>query len=240
MTDRPTDDSSGDRSDDDAPIEPEVVRRRGAAARKRRPGDVPPVPSHEPEPGRSVGAAGSVFRIGCILLTTLGVLEVFVASQLVLDPDGARCTAAQFAVDAANDDDEDFNDVTLPDDAEDAGDIACDDAIALAAAIPSDEGEEADGTFPAASSFSTQGLIISGLGIGHAVTGFLTLRTRRKPFRTAALVFIAFGLFLPALGIISLVILAFAVYALLFSADAKAIFGGGSGFLRPRFPPASG
>ena len=47
------------------------------------------------------------------------------------------------------------------------------------------------------------------------------------------------GILLPVLGIISLLALAFVVFALAFSRDAKALWGGGS-FLRPRPRPAPG
>jgi hypothetical protein len=38
-------------------------------------------------------------------------------------------------------------------------------------------------------------------------------------------------------NILLLAIAGFVVFALVFSADAKAIFGSGPGFLRPRMPP---
>ena len=179
--------------------------------------------------------------MGCLLLTGLGVIELFFASQLVFDPDGARCTAARYEIEQANDDDESFNDVDLPEGIEDPGDIECDEAIALAGDIPDDEDEPADGTFTEASTFRTQGFLVTVLGLGHGLSGFFTLRTRKRRVRTVALVFIAFGLLLPVLGIITMIAFAFIIFALVFSADAKAIFGdvGRGGFLRPRVPPAS-
>lgn len=236
MTDQPT--------GDEGPIKPEVVRR-GAAARKRRPepeagdaeADATPTPTPTDRPVRV--ATGRVFRMGCVLLIAVGGLELFVASTFGLDPDEARCKAARLAIDEANDDDEEFNDVALPEGADDADDLNCSQAIDLAGQIPPEEDEEADGTFTEASAFRTQGLIFGALGIAHGVTGFLTLRTRRKAIRTAALIFAAIGILVPVLGIVSLLTLAFVVFALAFSTDAKAIFGGGSGFLRPRVPPAS-
>lgn len=237
MTDKPTDDAG----DDEGPITPEVVRKgRGAAARKRKVGDPVPVPDAPTADGPAGRATGTIFRMGCIMLVALGALELFVASQLVLDPDQARCSAARFRIDGANDDDEDFNDVDLPEGVDDVDDLPCGDAIELAGGIPADEDDEPDGTFPEASTFRTQGLFITGLGLAHGVAGFLTLRTRRRPFRTAALVSAALGILLPVLGLISLLLLAFVVFALAFSADAKAIFGSGPGFLRPRAPRAPG
>jgi hypothetical protein len=171
-----------------------------------------------------------------MLLIALGAMELFVASQFVLDPVEARCRAARFQVESALDDDEEFNDPDMPEGVDEADDLDCDDAIRLAGAIPEDEDDEPDGTFPDSGTFRTQGIIITTVGLGHAVTGFLTLRTRQRWARVAALVFAAVGLLFPVLGLISLVVLAFAVFALAFSADAKAIFGPGSGFFRPRVP----
>lgn len=236
MTDKPTDDQPAD----EGPITPEVMRR-GAAARKRRPapgapgGDAPPVPER---PVRT--ATGTLFRVGCLLLVVLGAFELFLASQLVLDPDDARCTAARFRINDANDDDEDFNDVDLPEGDDDADDLPCAEAIELAGQVPDDEDTEPDGEFTEASTFRTQGIFVSALGLAHAAGGFFTLRTRRKAIRTATLVAVAVGIFLPVLGIISMLLLAFAVYALVFSNDAKSIFGQAGGFLRPRPPRASG
>jgi hypothetical protein len=85
-----------------------------------------------------------------------------------------------------------------------------------------------------------QGIIVTVLGLGHGLSGFFTLRTRKRLARTIALVFIGVGLLFPVLGIISMLALAFVVFALVFSADARAIFGdrGRGGLLRPRVPPA--
>jgi len=270
--DQPSKPESSKPKSSDEPITPEVIDgggsgatgptgRRGAAARKRRPGaaggdvgdlsdlsggsgsgsgsgDDGPVP-----PGRPVRpATGRFFRAGCLVLAALGVIELFFAAQLVLDPDDARCTAAKFEIDEANDpdDDETFDDVDLPEGEEDADDLECEQAIVLAGDIPDDEDEPADGEFTEASTFRTQGIIIAVLGLGHSLSGFFTLRTRAKKIRTAALVFTALGLFLPILGIFSVVALVFIIYALVFSADAKAIFGpvgsGGGGLFRPRPP----
>jgi hypothetical protein len=171
-----------------------------------------------------------------MLLTLLGVLELGVAAPLVFDPDQAQCTAARFRIDDAIDDDEDFNDVDLPEGANEADDIACADAVELAGQVPTDEDEEADGTFPDPSAFRTQGLIVSVLGIAHGVAGFITLRTRSRAWRTAALVLAALGLLFPVLAIISMLLVAFVVYALAFSRDSKELFGVGGGFLRPRLP----
>lgn len=232
---------------DEGPITPEVVRR-GASARKRRVGgqaagdgpapDDSAAPTPRPVRGR---ATGTMFRMACLLLVGLGVLEVFLGATRVSDPAGARCDAARFSIDGANDDDEDFNDVDLPEGVEDADDddLDCEDAIALAADIPEDEDEEADGVYPGESTFRTQGLVIAGLGLAHGLAGFFTLRTRKRVVRNFALATAAVAIFLPLLGIVSLALTLFVVFGLAFSADAKAMFPpdpNRPGLFRPRPP----
>jgi hypothetical protein len=242
-----------DPDDVDGPITPEVVKGRGAAARKRRGGE--PTDGDAADLGDLSGAGdargpddaapagtgrpGTMVRIGCMVLVALGLMQVFLGGQWALDPDAARCTSARLAIDTANDDDEDFNDVTVPDDVDEVEDLDCDQAIELAGAIPDEEDEEADGEFTGASTFLTQGIGIAVIGLAQAVSGLLVLRTRKRLFRNIALGAAAAGILLPVLGIVSLLALAFAVFGLAFSRDAKAIWGGGS-FLRPRPRPEPG
>jgi hypothetical protein len=238
--------------DVDGPITPEVVKGRGAAARKRRGGE--PTDGDAADLGdlsRSAGDGpddgapadgrrlGTWVRGGAMVLIALGLMQLFLGAQWALDPDAARCTSARLAIDTANDDDEDFNDVTLPDDVDEVEDLDCDQAIDLAGAIPDEEDEEADGEFTGASTFRTQGIGITVIGLAQAVFGGLVLRTRKRVFRNIALGTAAAGILLPVLGIISLLALAFVVFALAFSRDAKALWGGGS-FLRPRPRPEPG
>jgi hypothetical protein len=238
VNDKPTDGPTDEPGGDEGPITPEVVRGRGAAARKRRPAGEPPEPEHVPGAADASPSGGryAIFHLGCMAITLLGVLELAIATPLVLDPEQARCTAARFRIDQAIDDDEDFNDVALPEGAEEADDVECADAIELAGQVPDDEDEEPEGTFPEESAFRTQGLIVSALGLAHGVVGFLTLRTRSRAWRTGALGLAALGLLFPVLAIISMVLVAFVVYALAFSRDSKELFGVGGGFLRPRMP----
>jgi hypothetical protein len=222
---------TNDTPGDEGPITPEVVRR-GASSRKRRPGQPGDGPAPDDSPAPSPGrpgrgqASGKVFRTACILLIGIGVIEVFLGATRVSDPDAARCTSARFDIDAAIDDDEDFNDVVLPEGVEDADDddLDCDEAIALAGDIPADEDEAADGEFAAASTFRTQGIVLTGLGLAHGLAAFFTLRTRHRTARNLALVTAAAGIFLPILGVVSLIGMLFVVYGLAFSADAKALF----------------
>lgn len=241
-----TEDAKPTDGDDEGPITPEVVRR-GAAGRKRRtgPGADGPAPDDEPvpTPGRPVRrSTGRIFRMGCLLLVGVGVVEVVIGATRVADPEAARCTAARFDLDAALDDEEDFNDVELPAGDEEADDLDCADAVALAAEIPTDEDEAADGIYPDAGTFRNQGIVLAVLGLAHGLTGFFTLRTRQRRIRNAALVTAAVGIFIPILGIVSLAGMIFVAYALAFSADAKALFPpdpNRPSLLQRRPPPAS-
>lgn len=249
MTDQHDPDGTGDDADAaDGPITPEVVRPRGAAARKRRGadpagGEPADLSDLDPTAGRATGAPapggrpGTMVRFAAMALVAMGLMQLFIGAQWALSPDSIRCSFARLAIDDANDDDEDFNDVPLPDDAEDAGDVACDEAITLAGAIPADEDDEPDGEFDAESVFRTQGIGMIVVGLAQVPAGFLVLRTLKRVVRNIALGTAAAGMLLPALGILTLAAMAFVVFGLAFSRDAKAIWGGGT-FLRPR--PSSG
>jgi hypothetical protein len=76
------------------------------------------------------------------------------------------------------------------------------------------------------------------VGLAQVVTGMLLLRTLRRGHRTAALAAAAAGILL-GLGVLSLAAVAFVVFALVFSRDAKATWGAGS-LMRPRPPAEAG
>jgi hypothetical protein len=225
----------------EGPITPEVVRRRGASARKRRlGGDVGaaadgPAPDDGPPPrptrtGRP--ADGRTFRRGCTVLTAVGVLVLVNGVTLVAGPASVRCDSARRAVESALDDDEDFNDVALPEgtDTDEIDDLDCDQAIDLAGQIPDDEDEEPSGDFVAESTIRNFGLVYSGVGIVLGALGFLLLRRQTRTLRTAALAVTVVSTLLvaPALTLgglpIGLLMVVFVIYALGFSADAKALF----------------
>lgn len=163
----PTDPPGDDPTADDGPITPEVVdgggpssgNRRGAAARKRRggpagagaggfggggggAGDVP-VPD-----APAVMGSGFVFRAGCILLAGFGALVLFLAAPQVADPAGTRCTAARSLIEDTIDNDDDWDDIDLPEgvtDGDDVDDLDCEEAIALADTVPVDEDDSTCG-----------------------------------------------------------------------------------------------
>jgi hypothetical protein len=246
VTDQPTDDDQG-------PITPEVVRpKRGAAGRKRKATLGEPIPAAsvdadadadgDPATGTDGGtppgtrrSTGTMFRAGCLLLVALGVLQLLtVGVPYTFSTDSVRCTGARGAIDAANDDDDDFNDVDLPEGVEDADDVPCDEAIELAGNIPEDEDDEPSGEFISEQFIRTQGIIILIVSVVAAATGVVLLRTRDRRVRIVAFVCCALGILFPLLGFAALLGYGFVVFAIGFSNDARTIFGQGTGFLRPR------
>jgi hypothetical protein len=182
-------------------------------------------------------ATGTIFRAGCLLLVALGVIQiVMIGFPYMFSSDSVRCTGARNTIEAANDDDDDFNDVSLPEGVDEVDDIPCDEAVELAANIPEEEDEEPSGEFISAGAIRNQGIAFTAVSLAMVATGIILLRTRDRRARIAALVLCALGILVPLLQLISLVGFAFVVFALAFSSDAKAIFGQGFGFFRPRPP----
>jgi hypothetical protein len=239
--------------DDEGPITPEVVRR-GAAGRKRRviPGTEPdgPAPDDGPAPipgrlGRGV-PTGRIFHMAAMLLVGVGVLELVLAVPAVYDPAAARCASARNAIEVANDNDDSFDDVDLPEAAEDADDVECDEALALAGRIPDDEDDEpaADAEYGVTeSAIVVQSSIFAVHGVISGIVGFLLRRRPTRMLRNGALALVAIAVLpLTQLGIIGLALIVFLVYGLGFSADAKALFPrhpDAPSLFRPRPPAAS-
>jgi len=229
--------------EDEGPVTPEVIdgggpARRGASARKRRlggaaGGDGGPAPDDEaPRPGRPVRAAdGRTFRRGCTVLTAVGVLVLVNGVALAANPASVRCDSARRAIESAHDDDQDFNDV-LPEgtDTDEIDDLECDEAIGLAGQIPEDEDEEPSGDFVAESTIRNFGLLYTGVGIVLGVLGFMLLRKRTRTLRTVVLAVTVLTTLVvaPALTLaglpIGLAMVVYVIYAVGFSADAKALF----------------
>lgn len=252
MTDEtPTDGEAAD----DGPITPEVVKR-GASARKRRVGQGAdgPAPDDEPvpAPGRPLRAAtGRTFARGCTVLAGLGILVMVNGVFLAADPAGVRCDSARRTVESALDDDEEFNDVDLPEgtDADELDDLDCDVAIELAGQVPTDEDDEPSGDWITEGAIRNYGLVYAGAGVALGVVGFLLLRGRTRPLRTAALVLTVVGVLVlaPAMTLaglpLGLPMAVYVIFALGFSADAKAMFPpdpNRPGLFRPRPPRAAG
>jgi hypothetical protein len=161
------------------------------------------------------------------VLGVLGALGVALGASTASDPAQGRCAQARTVLEDESDD-EDF----------DADDVECDQAIADAVALAAadTDGEDEVDEIASESTIRTFGLIIAGIGVVQLVGALLTIRTRSKGARLVALIGTGVGIVFSPLGLIGIPILGFVVYALLFSADARAVFGepGGPRMFRPR------
>jgi hypothetical protein len=177
-----------------------------------------------PEPAAPAATArpvGRTVRIGCIVLIAIGALGLFVGFSLVSDPDGARCAQARAIL-------EDEEEV------EDGGEVECDAAIPQAAELAEADDDVAE--VLSESAVRTQGWILGAIAALQIVGAVVTLRTRSKAARLAALIGAGLGIVFSPLGLLAILPLGFAVYAILFSGDARAVFGdpGGPRMFRPR------
>lgn len=178
------------------------------------------VPSTESD----AGPAGfpTLVRAGCIALVALGGVSAMLAGPSLLTPDSVRCSFARQVVDEATTDDKGWNDIDIG--GRDPDDLDCAEAVTLAEQIPEKEDSEESLSVPDESAIRLRGFFAVLVGIGQVATGFLTLRHRRRPLRTAALVFASLGIVFPVLGIISVVLLVFVAYAIGFSAASQQVW----------------
>jgi hypothetical protein len=167
---------------------------------------------------------GNVVAVASILLVLTGIVLFSLSVPRVVDPDSWVCTMSRVAVDDANDDDDAWNDVDL-DGAESADDLSCDDAIALADSIPTSEDGDETLTVSSAGATRAFGIVAALLGLVQVVGGLGTAMTRSFVYRRVAITGAIVGLIAPVLGFLSLVIIAFVIWALLFSRTAKQIWG---------------
>jgi hypothetical protein len=176
-----------------------------------------------PGDGGQRPAVAPVIRAGCLALSMLGAVSLFLATPAIVNPDGIQCSLARTFIEDANDDGRRFNDVDTGGREVDA--LSCDEALALADGIRTDE-EDVDRTasVPSGSLIRNRGILSAIVAIGQGVTGFLTLTTLRRRARTAALVFVALGVVVPVLGLVSVAVLGFVIYAIAFSAPSRALW----------------
>lgn len=186
--------------------------------------DTPPADDPVPEPAPPAGRPpGRTVRVGCMVLAVLGALGLFFGFSLVSDPDGARCTQARAIL-------EDEEAV------EDADDLDCDDALAQAAELDAADPDDDVAEVLSESAARTQGWLFGVIAAVQVVGAVLTMRTHAKRARLVALVGAGLGILFPAVGLLAILPLGFVVYAIFFSADARAVFGdpGGPRLFRPR------
>jgi hypothetical protein len=167
---------------------------------------------------------GNVVAVASILLVVTGIVLFSLSVPRVIDPENWVCTVSRVSIDDANDDDDTWNDVDLGD-AESADDLSCDEAVALADSIPTSE--DGDDTLVVSSVGATRnfGIVAALLGLVQVVGGLGTAMTRSSNYRRVAITGAIIGLIAPVLGFLSLVIIAFVIWALLFSRTAKQIWG---------------
>ncbi|QGG94616.1 hypothetical protein [Actinomarinicola tropica] len=186
------------------------------------------------EPTRARAVAGppklaSIVGAGAAVLLLNGLLFTLVALPPSLDIDAARCTTARTEIEAANDNDEDYDDVQL--DVDDVDDLACDDAVALAEQIPLEdpadveEGDEVDTVWiPSTGELRFQLTAILAFGFAQVTGGVLVLVRGRRWMRNVSVAAAALGLVFPVFGLASMVAAAFVVYALVFSRQSKELW----------------
>ena len=174
-----------------------------------------PAPQPSARPPRPVGR---LVRIGCMVLAFMSLFLLFAGGSFVSDPEGVRCADARAAIE--NEDDAD--DV-------DADDIECDAAVAQGVDIE-------DANIRTESEARTQGFVFLAVGVLQLGGAIATMRTLSKRARIVALVGAGISIILPVLGFLTILVSAFVVYAIFFSADARAVFGepGGPRLFRPR------
>jgi hypothetical protein len=166
-----------------------------------------------PEPvRRRAGRPGRLVRMGCAVLALNALLLLYAGGSFLSDPAGVRCADARAAIE---DDDEDV----------DAEDISCEQAIPRALDLE-------DSNIRTESAARTQGIVFVVIAVFQLAGAVLSLRTLSKRARLLALVGAGFGIVLPVLGLLTIAVMAFVVYAIFFSADARGVFGEPSG---PRF-----
>jgi hypothetical protein len=192
----------------------------------------PDEPAPEPAPTRPARPLGRTVRIGLFTLGLLGLLATILGVLTATNPDQGVCASARAELQDANGEDGEDGEVELDDDAID--DLECEDAIAQAETLE-------DVSLPSEATYRTSGTLGVVVGLAQLVGALWTLRTMQKRARMVALVGTGLGIIIlgTLLFPIGIVLFGFVVYAILFSADARAVFGdpGGPRLFRPRAAP---
>src|SRR5581483_9784165 len=162
--------------------------------------------------GRSAGRLPPVIRGACLLLMVSGLMSLAFSLPVVADPSSAKCHLTRSWIDQANTDKKEWNNV-------DTGgrkpkDLPCDEAVRLADGLRIKEKDPSKtATVPSDGALRFQNVAAALLGVGQGVGGFFVMRTLSRQARNMALGFSGAGIVLQVLGIISLGVFAFVVYA---------------------------
>ncbi len=173
---------------------------------------------------KPLGRWSNVVGYACIGLVLVGIVLFSASVPRIIDPEAWICSMSRAAIDDANEDDDTWNDVDLGE-AASADDLTCDDAVRLAGGIPTSE--DGDDTLTVASPSTTRSFAMVGaaLGLLQVVGGLGTAVTHSRAFRRVAISSAIVGLIAPVLGILSLLLIGFVIWAITFSPTAKQIWG---------------
>ena len=152
----------------------------------------------------------------------VGAVSVMFSLPVMLNPASARCQLSRAYIEQANKDKKEWNNVET--DRPKAKDVPCADAVRLAQQIPLNEKGTKKVTVPSESALKTQNTIAAVMGAGQAVSGFYLIRSLSRWSRNAALGFSAAGIILQILGILSLGVFVFVVYAFTFSPAGRELW----------------
>jgi hypothetical protein len=174
-------------------------------------------------PPPTINRPPTVIRLACILLMVLGFGSVAISLTPAANAAGARCNVSRDRIDRANTDKRPWNDVDTA--GRKTKDLPCSDAIALVGRIRLSEKGTGHESAPSESAVRIQGFFGIVLGLGQGISASLVLRGQNRTARNCAVAFSAFGIVFPVLGPISWATALFVIYALMFSAPAKRLWG---------------
>jgi hypothetical protein len=152
----------------------------------------------------------------------VGAVSVMFSVPIVLGPAKAQCTLSRTWLDDANTDKKDWNNVDTG--GQKAKDVPCPDAVRLAEQVPTNEKGTKKIRVPSESALQIQNLLAVGLGAGQAASGFYVIRTLSRRARMAAIILSVAGTVIQVLGILSLGVFVFVVYAFAFSPASREIW----------------
>ena len=171
----------------------------------------------------TTGRPPPVIRGACILLLISGLASVIFTVPVIFNPSAAQGHLARTWIDQANDDKKDWNNVDTagrkPDD------VPCEEAIVLADGIRTKEKDPSKtASIPGESALRIQNVAAALIGVGQGISGIFVLRTLSRQARNLALGFSGAAIILQVLGIISLGVFAFIVYAFSFSPAGRELW----------------
>lgn len=170
-----------------------------------------------------VGRPPGIIWGACLLLMIVGVGSLGLSAPGVFDPAGTRCHLSRTWLADANTDKKDWNNVDTG--GQEAKQLACAEAIQLADQIPLKEKDASKtASVPGDAAIRIQAGLAMVMSLGQAISGWLILRRLSSRARTLAIGFSAAGIVLQVIGIISLGVFVFVVYALAFSPASREIW----------------